>query len=98
MPMNDTDRTAYWTMTGNEVMEFVSIDAEGNFGTNRSCFRCDHLLEKGDVFLPILGRTTVTVICLECILIMLDNAPIPHTAEALGLAVSGLGRIAEETG
>lgn len=96
MGMNETDRTAYWTMTGSENMSFVSIETEGDYGTNRACFRCDHVLEKGDVFLPILGKV-VLVLCLECILSMLDAAPIPLTAQALESAVTGLGRIADET-
>lgn len=94
--MNDTDRTAYWTMTSNEEMNFIAIDEEGQFGSHRPCFRCDRLLEQGDVFLPILGKI-VLMLCLECILVMLDKSPLPTNAKTVELAVSGLGRIANET-
>lgn len=94
--MNDTDRTAYWTMTNDEDMNFIAIDRENQFGMHRPCFRCDRILGDGDVFLPVLGKVII-VICLECILTMFDKAPIPTNVKALELAVSGLSRIANET-
>lgn len=95
--MNDTDKTAYWTMTGDEDMNFIAIDEIVQFGSHRPCFRCERVLEQGDVFLPILGKVII-VVCLECVLKMLDKAPIPSNVQALESAVFGLGRIAAETG